>query len=168
MKRARYIHDQVCGGIYCAAGRYALWRVQVPCRDVVCLCDLRRCFFAPICLVDEIVVSGRVENAPVKGGVRVQLLYPNHNAGDSAEVTLGPSGLGFPILTQNHAAVLIGTFRKNCDRKPRTGVVTLIEADREYDRVSWIWLGFKKMADSARTLCALDSAARSPSDSVRA
>lgn len=53
-------------------------------------------FFDAICPVDEIV-SGRVENAPVKGRVRVQLLDPNHidpnidpnhEAGDSAEVTL--------------------------------------------------------------------------------
>lgn len=38
-------------------------------------------------VVDEIAVRGRVENAPVKGSVRVQLLDPNHKAGGSAEVT---------------------------------------------------------------------------------
>jgi len=41
-------------------------------------------FLHAICQVDEIVVSGRLENAPVKSSVRVQcrcccaqLLYPN-------------------------------------------------------------------------------------------
>ena len=31
-------------------------------------------FLDAMCPIDEIVVSGRVENAPVKGSVRVQLL----------------------------------------------------------------------------------------------
>ena len=44
-------------------------------------------FLHAICLVDEIAVRGRVENAPVKGSVRGQLLDPNHKAGGSAEVT---------------------------------------------------------------------------------
>ena len=85
----------------------------------------------------------------------MQLLYPNHKAGDSAEVTLGPSGLRFPILTQSHAAVLIDTFRKKCDRKPRTVVVTLIEADREYDRVSLDLARISKNGRFQRVLFAL-------------
>jgi hypothetical protein len=108
-------------------------------------------FLRAMCPVDEIVVSGRVEDAPVKGSVRVQLLYPNYKAGDSAEVTLdrGSFRLEIPFLTQSHAAVLIGTFREKCDRKPKTVVVTLIEADREYDRVSLDLAKDFKMADSS-------------------
>jgi hypothetical protein len=108
-------------------------------------------FLHAMCPIDEIVVSGRVEEAPVKGTVRVQLLYPNHKAGDSAEVTLdrGSFRLAIPFLTQSHAAVLIGTFREKCDRKPKTVVVTLIEVDREYARVSLDLAKDFKMADSS-------------------
>src|ERR1700693_3910151 len=108
-------------------------------------------FLHAMCPIDEIVVSGRVEDAPVKGSVRVQLLYPNHKAGDSAEVTLdrGSFRLAIPFLTQSHGGVLIGTFREKCDRKPKTVVVTLIEADREYDRVSLDLAKDFKMADSS-------------------
>ena len=84
--------------------------------------------------------------------------YPNHKAGDSAEVTLdrGSFRLAIPFLTQSHAGVLIGTFREKCDRKPKTVVVTLIEADREYDRVSLdLAKDFKKWPIPALTLCAL-------------
>jgi hypothetical protein len=43
------------------------------------------------CPVDQVIVSGRVENAPAKGSVRVQLVYSNGKRGDSAEATLEPT-----------------------------------------------------------------------------
>jgi hypothetical protein len=42
----------------------------------------------------------------------------------------------------------MGRFREKCDRKPETVVVTLIEADREYDQVSLDLAKDFKMADS--------------------
>jgi|HubBroStandDraft_6_1064221.scaffolds.fasta_scaffold09709_3 hypothetical protein len=58
--------------------------------------------------------------------------------------------------TQSHAAALIGAFREKCDRKPKTVVLTLIEADRDYDRVSLdLAKDFKKWPIPVRILCAL-------------
>ncbi|MFZ0770982.1 MAG: hypothetical protein WCA49_22970 [Candidatus Sulfotelmatobacter sp.] len=112
-------------------------------------------FLHASCPVDEVIVSGRVENAPVKGSVRVQLVYPNHKAGDSAEATLdrGSFRIEIPFLTQSRAPVLMGTLREKCDRKPETVVVTLVEADQEYDRISLdLAKDFKKEDPSAYAL----------------
>jgi len=89
------------------------------------------------CSVAELTVNGRVEDAPAKGSVRVQLVYPNQKVGESAEATLedGSFRIQIPFLTQSRAALLVGTFREKCDRKPKTIVVTLIEGDQEYDHV---------------------------------
>jgi hypothetical protein len=91
------------------------------------------------CPIDEVIVSGRVEDAPVNGSsIRVQLVYANHKAADSAEATLdrGSFRIQIPFLTQSRAPVLIGSLREKCDRKPETVVVTLVEGDQEYDRSS--------------------------------
>ena len=90
-----------------------------------------------LCSVAELTVNGRVEDAPAKGSVRVQLVYANQKAAESAEATLedGSFRIQIPFLTQSRAALLVGTFREKCDRKPKTIVVTLIEGDQEYDHV---------------------------------
>ena len=96
------------------------------------------------CPVDGVIVNGRVENAPRNGIVRVQLVYPKQKQkmGESGDVTVesGSFRIQIPFLTQSRAPVLIGTLLEKCDRKPKTVVVTLVEADqegeREYDRVS--------------------------------
>src|SRR5229473_7765373 len=96
------------------------------------------------CSVDVVMVNGRVEHAPRKGVVRVQLLYPKQKQemGESGDVTVegGSFRIQIPFLTQSRAPVLIGTLLEKCDRKPKTVVVTLVEADqegeREYNRVS--------------------------------
>jgi hypothetical protein len=50
----------------------------------------------------------------------------------------------------------MGTFREKCDREPKTVVVILIEADREYDRVSLdLAKDFKKWPIPALRLSAL-------------
>jgi hypothetical protein len=89
------------------------------------------------CSVDVVIVSGRIEHAPPNGSVRVQLIYPQQKMGESGDVTVDGESfrLQIPFLTQSRAPGLFG-LREKCDRKPQTVVVTLIEADREYDRVS--------------------------------
>ena len=59
------------------------------------------------------------------------------NWGDSGETTIENDTFSVPIefLTQSHKPVLMGLGEK-CDRKPKTVVITLIEGDEEYDRVS--------------------------------
>src|SRR4029077_11421194 len=92
------------------------------------------------CPVDVVIVNGRVDHAPRKGIVRVQLVYPKQKQkiGESGDVTVegGSFRIQIPFLTQSRAPVLIGTLLEKCDRKPRTVVVTLMEGDQEYDRVS--------------------------------
>jgi len=101
------------------------------------------------CSVDVVIVNGRVEHAPPNGRVRVQLVYPNQKMGESGDVTVegGSFRIQVPFLTQSRAPVLIGSLRQKCDRKPKTVVVTLIEADQEYDRVNLDLTKDFKMAD---------------------
>jgi hypothetical protein len=94
------------------------------------------------------MVSGRIDHPPGKGLVRVQLVYPKQKLGESGDVTVdGESfSIQIPFLTQSRAPGLLG-IRERCDRKPETVVVTLIEADQEYDRVSLDLAKDFKMAD---------------------
>jgi hypothetical protein len=94
-------------------------------------------FSCALCSIDVVIVNGRIEHPPGKGLVRVQLVYPNQKMGESGEVTVDGESfrIQIPFLTQSRASVLIGSLLEKCDRKPKTVVVTLIEADQEYDRV---------------------------------
>ena len=87
-------------------------------------------FLHAMCPIDEIVVSGRVEDAPVKGSVRVRLLYPNHEAGDSAEVTLERGSFRLQIpdsyaesrsCTDWYVPGKVRPQTKNCRRDPNRG-----------------------------------------------
>jgi len=106
------------------------------------------------CSVDVVIVNGRVEHAPRRGVVRVQLVYPKQKQemGESGDVTIegGSFRIQIPFLTQSRAPGLLGV-REKCDRKPETVVVTLVEADQErdheYDRVSLDLAKDFKMAD---------------------
>jgi hypothetical protein len=115
-------------------------------------CAMLMCAFSHAsCPVDEVIVSGRVEDAPAKASVRVQLIYSNGKPGDSAEATLdrGAFRIEIPFLTLSRAPALIGTFREKCDRKPTTVVVALLEGEREYDRVSLNLAKDFRMVDSS-------------------
>lgn len=110
-----------------------------PLAGILLICAIFSSAFAyATCSVDEVTVSGRVEDAPPKGTIRVQLIYANQKLGESGEATLegGFFRIEIPFLTQSRAPVLIGSLREKCDRKPKTIVVTLNESDEEYDRVS--------------------------------
>jgi hypothetical protein len=104
------------------------------------------------CPVDVVIVGGRIEHAPRKGIVRVQLVYPKQKIGESGDVTVegGSFRIQIPFLTQSRAPGLLGV-REKCDRKPETVVVTMVEADQErdheYDRVSLDLARDFKMAD---------------------
>jgi hypothetical protein len=89
------------------------------------------------CSFDVVIVRGRVYQAPTKSSVRVQLIYPNQKFGESGEVTVDGESfrIQIPFFTQSRGPIVDGSFGK-CGRKPKTVVVTLIDADQEYDRVS--------------------------------
>src|ERR1700674_3927235 len=121
--------------------------------EVLFICSIAASAFSQ-CSVDVVIVNGRVEHAPRKGIVRVQLVYPKQKQemGESGDVTVegGSFRIQIPFLTQSRAPGLFG-IREKCDRKPKTVVVTLLKADQEgdheYDRVSLDLDKDFKMAD---------------------
>ena len=115
-------------------------------------------FLRAECPIDTIIVNGHVENAPRKGIVKVQLIYPKGRIGESGDVTFEDGSFRIPILffTQSraHAHFLNGSIPPDkCTRKPTTIVVSLIANDQEYDRVSLdMAKDFKKIEASAYAL----------------
>ena len=91
-----------------------------------------------ICPIETLLIKGTVENAPAGVVVRVQLLYPKKNGGDSGETTVVDGGFSIPIqfLTQSRRPSINGLFEK-CDRKPSSILVSLAQKDQaeERDRV---------------------------------
>jgi cytoskeletal protein CcmA (bactofilin family) len=108
------------------------------------------------CSIDTIIVNGRVEHAPTKGIVKVQLIYPKGKIGESGDVTVEDGSSRIPILffTQSRAPFLNGSIPPDkCARKPKTIIVSLIANDQEYDRISLdMTKDFKKIELSAYTL----------------
>ena len=78
----------------------------------------------------------------------MQLIYPKTKKGELGETTLegGSFHIQIPFLTQSRRAVLTNLPEK-CDRKPETVVVTLVEADQQYDHVSLDLARDFKLAD---------------------
>jgi len=98
-------------------------------------------FLRAECPIDTIIVNGRVENAPRKAMVKVQLIYPKSRIGESGDVTFEDGSFRIPILffTQSRAGAhfLNGSIPPDkCTRKPTSIVVSLIANVQEYDRVS--------------------------------
>ena len=108
------------------------------------------------CSIDTIIVHGRIEHAPRKAIVKVQLIYPKDKIGESGDVTVEDGSFRIPILffTQSRAPFLNGTIpAQKCARKPKTIVVLLIANDQEYDRVSLdMAKDFKKIEPSTYVL----------------
>jgi hypothetical protein len=91
------------------------------------------------CSIDTIIVHGRIEHAPRKAIVKVQLVYPKGRIGESGDITVEDGSFRIPILffTQSRAPVLNWSIPpEKCTRKPKTVVVSLIANDQEYDHVS--------------------------------
>lgn len=106
------------------------------------------------CPVKVVIVKGRVEHAPRNARVRAQLVYSKEQPKESGEVTVENGAFSIPIefMTQSRRP-LLNNLGEKCDRKPKTVVITLVENDQEYDRVSLDLAKDFKMADpSAYTL----------------
>jgi hypothetical protein len=91
------------------------------------------------CSIDTIIVHGRIEDAPRKAMVKVQLVYAKGRIGESGDITVEDGSFRIPILffTQSRAPVLNWSIPpEKCTRKPKTVVVSLIANDQEYDHVS--------------------------------
>jgi hypothetical protein len=91
------------------------------------------------CSVGIIEVTGRVEQAPRNGRVKVQLIFPKDKIGESGDVTVenGRFRIRVPFLARTRTIYLNESIPLGkCGRKPKTIVVTLIDNEREYDRVS--------------------------------
>jgi hypothetical protein len=92
------------------------------------------------CPTAFVIVKGHVENAPHNSIVRVQLVYlrqQTQQVEDSSDMTLesGTFTIKVPFYTQSRGPVVNGQFEK-CNRKPKTVIVSLLQDDHEYDRVS--------------------------------
>ncbi len=108
-------------------------------------------FARAVCPLNVVIVKGRVVHAPGDARVRVQLVYPKKQGGDSAETTVENGRFSIPIefLTQSRRPLLVGNLREKCDRRPETVVIMLVGSDpsQEYDRVSLDLRKDFKMAD---------------------
>ena len=100
-------------------------------------------FLRAECSIDTIIVNGRVEHAPRKAIVKVQLMYPKDKIGESGDVTVEDGSFRMPILffTQSRAPFLNGSIPpEKCTRKPRTSVVSLMPMIRSMITFPWTWL----------------------------
>jgi hypothetical protein len=149
-----YANDIFCGMIALSDERFAvIYGAFKALAGILSICTIFSSAFSHAwCPVDVVIVSGRIEHAPRKGIVRVQLVYPKQKIGESGDVTVegGSFRIQIPFLTQSRAPGLLSVWEK-CDRKPKTVVVTLLKADQErdheYDRVSLDLAKDFKMAD---------------------
>ena len=112
---------------------------------------LTTCTFAfPMCSVDEVMVTGRVDHPPKDAKIRVWLIYPKDRRGESGDVTVVDGKFSIPIqfLTESRSPILNGSLGK-CGRRPKAVLVTLTEGDQdhEYDRVSLDFAKDFQMAD---------------------
>jgi len=107
---------------------YVLW---------ICAISTPRLLLA-VCPMHLVIVKGNVEHAGRNAIVRVQLLYPKQQGGDSSDETVedGPFTLQVPFYTQSHHPVLVGSLAEKCNREPESVVISLLRGDQEYDRVS--------------------------------
>jgi hypothetical protein len=120
--------------------------------EILFICAISSAVFSHAsCSIDVVMVKGRIEHPPTKGLVRMQLVYPKQELGESGEVTVDGESfrIQIPFLTQSRAPGLLG-IREKCGRKPERVLVTLVEDQergREYDRVSLDLAKDFKMAD---------------------
>lgn len=89
------------------------------------------------CPVNQMMLKGRVENPAPNICVRVQLLYPKQQSGESAETTVEGGTFHLPIefLTQS-SKPLIRNLKPKCERKPSEVVITLLTGDSEMKQMT--------------------------------
>jgi hypothetical protein len=82
--------------------------------------------------------------------VKVQLVYPKDQPGESGDTTVENGAFSVPLdfLTESRRP-LLSNLRTKCDRKPKMVTVTLTAGDHEYDAVSLDFAKDFKMADRA-------------------
>ena len=107
-------------------------------------------FAQALCPVDDVMVRGRVDHAPRNTRVRVQLMYSRDIPGESGDVTFEDGRFSIPVefLTQSRRPVVDGKLGK-CGRSPKTVIVTLVDQDHEYDRVTLDFAKDFKMTGSS-------------------
>jgi len=99
-------------------------------------------FFAPShgsgCSVKSILVKGTVEDPPSGASVNVELVYERGLIGESDHLILdGPAfRTRIAFSTQSRSADLMGHAIGKCGRKPTRVIVTLLDDDKEVDRVT--------------------------------
>lgn len=103
-----------------------------------------------LCSVDEVLVKGRVDYAPPRAKVRVQLVYAKGLLGESGEATIenGLFSIAIEFLTQSRRPMVNGAFEK-CGKTPKTVIVMLMGSDLQHE-VDRVTLDFAKdfvMAD---------------------
>jgi len=89
------------------------------------------------CPVDTIIVKGRVEHPIAKNEyrVRVQLVYPKHKPGESAEVTVSDANFQLPVEFVTEQSSIFSNLPKRCGRIPQTVDITLLSGDQKSDEV---------------------------------
>jgi hypothetical protein len=107
-------------------------------------------FSQALCPVDDVMVRGRVDHAPRNTRVRVQLMYSRDIPGESGDVTFEDGRFSIPVefLTQIRRPVVGGMLGK-CGRSPKTVIVTLVDQDHEYDRITLDFAKDFKMTGSS-------------------
>jgi hypothetical protein len=98
--------------------------------------------FAPshvhACSAKSIFVKGRVEDPPPGAAVSVELVYERGLVGESDHLMLdGPAfRTRITFSTQSRSVDLMGHAIGKCARKPTRVIVTLLDDDKEVDRVT--------------------------------
>jgi hypothetical protein len=89
------------------------------------------------CPVNTVLIKGHVENPAPDSRVRVQLMYPKQQSGESAEATLDDESFRLPVefLTQSTRPIL-RNVRPKCDRKPSAVVITLLTGNNEKNQIT--------------------------------
>ena len=99
------------------------------------------------CPVETVIVSGHVNNAAPHSKVRVQLLYPKGKAGEAGEVSIDDGSFRIPLEFVTAQNSILTNLPKRCGRKPQSVEITLMENDKEADRVTLDFAKDFKMAD---------------------
>src|SRR3979409_1786325 len=89
---------------------YGVFKILI---GILCICVISSgAFLHATCSIDTIIVNGRVEHAPRKGIVKVQLIYPKDKIGESGDVSVEDGYFRIPILffTQSRASFLNGSI----------------------------------------------------------
>ena len=90
---------------------YGVFKVLI---GILCICVISSgAFLRAECSIDTIIVSGKVEHAPRKGIVKVQLIYPKDKIGESGDVTVEDGSFRIPPVP-NQVSVVADEVIRPC------------------------------------------------------